>query len=81
MAELVQDAILSWWRVCSHYITEANGMKASCGVTSDIFDVVVCVPVQGNLRYHGRALCLAGVGQKDSDWQCYVTMMKLYARW
>jgi len=62
-AELVEDAILSRWRVCSQYIAEANRMKASCGVTLDIFVVVVCVPVQGDVRCHGKA----AVWQEDWD--------------
>ena len=56
-AKLVQDSIMPWRSVWNgqgtralrrHYIAEENGMKASCGVAPDIFDIIVtvCVPVQ-----------------------------------
>ena len=39
--QFVQDAVLvTWWRVCRHYITEVDGIKTSFGVLSDIVVVV-----------------------------------------
>jgi len=38
--QFVQDAVLAWRIVCSHYTAEVDRMKTASGVLSDIFVVV-----------------------------------------
>lgn len=37
--QFVQDAVMAWWIVCSHYIAEVDRTKTT-GVLSDFFVVV-----------------------------------------